>query len=88
MLVISSQNKKVLSDVESVLTGSEIGRKPGCVYGIASKTILELGKYATEERAIKVIHDIRRQVETWVESDSVENRMRVMQKFVYQMPKE
>lgn len=88
MLVISSQNKKVLSDVESVLTGAEIGRKPGCIYGIASKTILELGRYETEERAIKVVHDIRRQIESRVESDSVENRMRTMQKFVYQMPKE
>lgn len=88
MLVISSQNKKVLSEVEGVLTGAEIGKKPNWVYGITNKMVLELGRYETEEKAIKAIHDIRRQVETRVESDSMENRNRVMQKYVHQMPKE
>ena len=86
--MLSTQNKKILSEVEGVLTGAEIGKRPGWVYGITNKMVLELGRYETEERAIKVVHDIRRQVETWVESDSVENRQRVMQKYVYQMPKE
>ncbi|MDY5098722.1 MULTISPECIES: hypothetical protein [Clostridia] len=88
MLVISSQNKKVLSEVEGVLTGAEIGKRPSWVYGITSKMILELGKYESEERAIKVVHDIRRQVETWTESDSVKDRKRTGQKFVHQMPRE
>lgn len=86
MLVVSSQNKRVLSEVESVITGAEIGRKPNCIYGIAGRTTLDLGNYNSEERAIDVIHEIRRQIESRVESDSVENRTRVMQKYVFQMP--
>lgn len=88
MLVISSQNRRVLLETDCIVTGAEIGRTPSCIYAMTGKTALDLGKYKSEDRAIEVIHDIRRQIESRVESDSMENRNRIMQKYVLQMPKE
>lgn len=88
MLVISSQSKRVLLETDCIVTGAEIGRKPNCIYAMNGKFVLDLGKYKSEDRAIAVIHDIRRQIESRVESDSMENRNRIMQKYVLQMPGE
>lgn len=88
MLVISSQNRRVLLETDCIVTGAEIGRIPSCIYAMTGKTAFDLGKYKSEDRAIEVIHDIRRQIESRVESDSMENRNRIMQKYVLQMPKE
>lgn len=88
MLVISSQNRRVLLETDCIVTGAEIGRTPSCIYAMNGKFVLDLGKYKSEDRAIAVIHDIRRQIESRVESDSMENRNRIMQKYVLQMPGE
>ena len=58
---IRSQDKRLLSNV--VFVGIKINHN--IIYGVtqASDTILELGKYSTEEKALKVLDKIQRHIE-------------------------
>ena len=87
---ISSQNKKNLIDVNNVsvidtLGGPTIITTTGCYQ---EGEYMILGAYKAEERAKEVLHQIRRQIETSIASDTVLKGVRTASETVFQMPKE
>lgn len=86
---ICSQNKCILKECKFLVTGSQINENNNAIYEFINENVnVELGRYATEERAKEVLHQIRRQLETRVSSDCVYKGTKTIQEAVFQMPRE
>lgn len=83
---IRSQDKRLLLNV--VLVGIKINHN--IIYGAtqASNTILELGKYLTEEKALKVLDKIQRHIEKLFTNTTDGNTNYHMFKQVFEMPQD